>query len=170
MLWRVPKIFFSACSQPTYPTPSPAFQCQNPLAPTFCKIHKFNIEPTEQTLSFFVVHMSSHIKPSSVNSYLSGICNQLEPFFPNVRKSCNSMLVSRTMTGCQCHFGMPVKRKCPLSTDNLKTVISAMGTSAQHDNKLFLAMLLTEFHGLMHLGKLTFPDSMAHCNYHKVIL
>ena len=120
---------------------------------TFCKIHNFNIEPTEQTLSFFVVYMSSHIKPSSVNSYLSGICNQLEPFFPNVRKSRNSMLVSRTMTGCQRRFGTPVKRKRPLSTDDLKTVISAMGTSAQHDDKLFLAMLLTGFHGLMHLGE-----------------
>ena len=137
---------------------------------TFCKIHNFNIEPTEQTLSIFVVYMSSHIKPSSVNSYLSRICNQLEPFFPNVQKSCNSMLVSRTMTGCQRRFGMPVKCKCPLSTDNLKTVISAMGTSARHDDKLFLAMLLTGFHGLMRLGELTFPDSVARRNYRKVIL
>ena len=137
---------------------------------TFCKIHKFNIEPTEQTLSFFVVYMSPHIKPSSVNSYLSRIFNQLEPFFPNVWKSRNSMLVSRTMTGCQRRFGMPVKRKRPLSTDNLKTVISTMGTSARHDDKLFLAILLTGFRGLMHLGKLTFPDSMACRNYCKVIL
>lgn len=137
---------------------------------TFCKIHNFNIEPTEQTLSFFVVYMSSHIKPSSVNSYLSGICNQLEPFFPDVRKSRNSMLVSRTMTGCQRRFGTPVKRKRPLSTDDLKTVISAMGTSTKHDDKLFLAMLLTGFHGLMRLGELTFPDSVARRNYCKVIL
>ena len=137
---------------------------------TFCKIHNFNIEPREQTLSFFVVYMSSHIKPSSVNSYLSGISNQLEPFFPEVWKSCNSMLMSRTMTGCQCHFGTPVKCKRPLSTDDLKTVISAIGTSAKHDDELFLAMLLTRFHGLMCLGELTFPDSVAHCNYRKVIL
>ena len=114
--------------------------------------------------------MSSHIKPSLVNSYLSGICNQLVPFFPNVWKSHNSMLASRTMTGCQCCFGMPVKRKCPLSTDDLKIVIFTMGTSARHDDKLFLAMLLTGFHGLMCLGKLTFPDSVARRNYRKVIL
>jgi len=114
--------------------------------------------------------MSSHIKPSSVNSYLSRICNQLKPFFPNVQKSCNSMLMSRTMTGCQCCFGTPVKHKCPLSTDDLKTVISVIGTSPQHDNKLFLAMLLTRFHGLMHLGELTFPNSVTHHDYHKVIL
>jgi len=137
---------------------------------TFCRIHNFNIEPMEQTLSFFAVYMSSHIKPSLVNSYLSRICNQLEPFFPNVWKSCNSMLVSRTMTGCQCHFGTPVKHKHPLSTDDLKTVISVIGTFPQPDIKLFLAMLLTRFHGLMHLGKLTFPNSVTCHDYRKVIL
>jgi hypothetical protein len=53
---------------------------------TFCKIHNFSIEPTEETFSFFIVYMSTHTKPNSVKSYLSGICNQLEPFFPDVQK------------------------------------------------------------------------------------
>src|SRR5580704_11500457 len=53
---------------------------------SFCKLHNFDITPTEETLSFFVVYMSYHIKPQSVDSYLSGICNQLEPHFPDVRK------------------------------------------------------------------------------------
>jgi hypothetical protein len=52
---------------------------------TFCKLHNLPIEPTEQTLSFYTVFMSSHIKPDSVDSYLSGISNQLEGFFPDVR-------------------------------------------------------------------------------------
>ena len=33
---------------------------------TFCKIHNFRIEPTQQTLSFFFVYMSAHTKPDSV--------------------------------------------------------------------------------------------------------
>ena len=137
---------------------------------TFCKIHKFDIMPTEQTLSFFTVYMSSHIKAASVNSYLSGICNQLEPFFPDVRKARNSMLVSRTMTGCQRRYGTPVKRKRPLATSDLQTVISAIGSSTRHDDKLFLSMLETGFHGLMRLGEISFPDNVAQRNYRKVIL
>ena len=137
---------------------------------TFCKIHKFNITPTEQTLSFYAVYMSSHIKPTSVNSYLSGICNQLEPFYPDVRKACNSMLVSHTMTGCQCCFGTPVKRKHPLSTSDLQTVTPAIGSLIHHHDKLFLSMLETGFHGLMCLGEISFPDNVAQHNYQKVIL
>jgi hypothetical protein len=74
----------------------------------FCKIHNFPIEPTEETFSFFIVYMSTHIKPDSVNSYLSGICNQLEPFFPNVRQRRASILVSQTLAGCQWRFGTPI--------------------------------------------------------------
>ena len=134
---------------------------------TFCKINKFNITPTEQTLSFYAVYMSSHIKPTSVNSYLS---NQLEPFYPDVRKACNSMIVSCTKTGCQHCFGTPVKQKHPLSTSDLQTVISAIGSLIHHDDKLFLSMLKTGFHGLMRLGEISFPDNVTQCNYQKVIL
>ena len=95
---------------------------------TFCKIYNFNIEPTEQTLSFLVVYMSSHIKPTSVNSYLSRIANQLEPFSPNVQKSHNSMLVSRTMTGCQHRFGMPVKH----NSMDLCVLASSLSQTAWH--------------------------------------
>lgn len=52
---------------------------------TFCKIHKLPVEPTADTLSFFTIFMCYHIKPKSVDTYLSGICNWLEPFFPNTR-------------------------------------------------------------------------------------
>jgi hypothetical protein len=30
------------------------------------------------------VFLSTHIKPDSVNSYLSGICRQLEAFYPDI--------------------------------------------------------------------------------------
>lgn len=69
---------------------------------TFCKLHERPIEPTEETLSFYVVFMSHHIQPRSVDSYLSGICNSLEVFYPNVRKARSSILVSRTLNGCKC--------------------------------------------------------------------
>ncbi len=53
---------------------------------TFCKLHNFPVQPTIDTMSYFIVFMSSHIKPESVSSYLSGICNRLENFFLDVRE------------------------------------------------------------------------------------
>ena len=35
----------------------------------FCKLHHFPVEPTPDTLSFYVVFLSSHINPKSVNLY-----------------------------------------------------------------------------------------------------
>ena len=67
---------------------------------TFTRLHDLPVEPTPDTLSFFVVFMSHHIEPRSVRSYLSGICQQLEPYFPNIRSSRHSPLVERTMKGC----------------------------------------------------------------------
>lgn len=48
--------------------------------------HNFPIDPTPDTLSFYTVYMAHHIKPSLVDSYLSGICNKLEPLYPDVCK------------------------------------------------------------------------------------
>ena len=42
--------------------------------------------------------------------------------------------------------------------------------SSSFDNTLFLAILLTGFHGLMCLGELTWPDTSHLQDYHKVIL
>jgi len=137
---------------------------------TFCKTHDFPIEPTQQTLSFFVVYMSAHIKPDSVNSYLSGICNQLEVYFPDIRKNRNSILVSRTLAGCRRRFGTTIRRKRPLSTDDLITVLSQLQSAPHHDEKLFLAILFTGFHGLFRLGELTFPDRVASRDYRKIML
>lgn len=137
---------------------------------TFCNLHSLPVEPTPDTLSFYVVFLSSHIKPDSVNSYLSGICRQLEPFFPDVRRNRNSMLVSRTMTGCMRRFGSPVKRKSPLSHANLLLILDSMVSSPSYDDLLFAALILTGFHALMRLGELVFPDKKALRNYRKIAL
>ena len=73
----------------------------------FIKLHNFPLEPTPDTLSLFTVYLSHHIKPSSVGTYLSGICQQLEPYFPNVRSARNSALVHRTLQGCKCLCAVP---------------------------------------------------------------
>jgi hypothetical protein len=59
--------------------------------------------------------MSHYLKPSSVTNYLSGICQQLEPYFPKACKSPHSLLVHRTLKGCLCLKGTLTKRKKALT-------------------------------------------------------
>ena len=139
---------------------------------TFCNLHHLPVDPTPDTLSFYVVFLSTHIKPDSINSYLSGICQQLKPFFLDVHQNHKSLLVSQTLTRCMRRFGTPVKQKTPLSHADLLYVLDSMVSQplATHDQLLFGALILTGFHALMHLGELVFPDKKKLCNYHKIAL
>lgn len=123
---------------------------------TFCKLHSFPVDPTPDTLSFFTVYMCHHIKPASVDSYLSGICNQLEPLFPHVRTSRKSPLVARTLAGCKRMFGSPARRKNPLSEAHIRQCLDAYPPTT-YDNKLFRAILVAGFLGLHRLGELVQP-------------
>ncbi|KAF8573035.1 hypothetical protein K439DRAFT_1251537, partial [Ramaria rubella] len=102
---------------------------------TFCKLHDFPVQPTVDTLSFYVVFMCHHIKPASVSAYLSGIANTLEPYFPNIRDICHNTL---TCIACS--------RNLTLRTMTIR---------------FFLAILFTGFYALMRLGELTQSDSKA---------
>jgi hypothetical protein len=137
---------------------------------TFCKLHKRPIQPTADTMSFYVVFMSHHIKPDSVDTYLSGICNQLEVHFPDIRNIRASRLVARTLKGCKRLYGSEVRRKLPICIDNLRRVILSLEKSTSHDDKLFLCQLLTGFHGLMRCGELTSPDSASHRDSRKITM
>jgi hypothetical protein len=145
---------------------------------TFCNLHHLPVDPTPDTLSFFVVFLSSHIEPRSVNSYLSGICRQLEPFFPEIhhnRKTIlvsnrKTILVSRTMAGCLWRFGSPVKRKSPFSHAHLLFALDSLAASPTHDNRLFIALLFTAFHALLRIGELVFPDKKKNRVYRKICL
>ena len=112
--------------------------------------------------------MSHHIKPCSVSTYLSSICQQLKPYFPNVHAAHLSPLVERTMKGCMRLKSTATKRKCALTIPDLEAVLNALSHSTNHDNLLFQAMLLTGFFALMHLGELTFPDDANLHNWRKV--
>lgn len=136
---------------------------------TFCADHHLPIDPTPDTLSFYAVYISSHINPKSADSYLSGICRQFEPFYPDVRKNRWSLLVSHTIKGCKHRFGVPVKRKLPLSHADLKLVIDSF-PSPTHDDLLFVAQLSSGFHALLRLGELVYPDKLEDRNFRKITL
>ena len=135
---------------------------------TFVRLHHLPVEPTPDTLSFFIVFMSRHIEPRSVSSYLSGICQQLEPYFEDVRRSRHTPLVERTMKGCLRLYSSPTKRKRALTLSDLKTVLFTLSRSSAHDDLLFKTMLLTGFFALMRLGELCFPNTIKLRNWKKV--
>ena len=135
---------------------------------SFVRLHNLPVEPTPDTLSFFVVFMSHQIEPRSVSSYLSGICQQLEPYFPNVRTSRHSPLVDRTLKECLRLRGSAVSRKRALTFNDLFLVLTDLSSSIQHDDLLFKAMLITGFFALMRLGELTFPNDIKLRNWRKI--
>ena len=112
--------------------------------------------------------MSHHIKPKSVDTYLSGICQQLEPYFPSMRTARMSMLCKRTLTGCKHLQGVPTIQKRALTIDDLHQVTQSYSNSNNHDDFLFISQLLTGFFGLMHLGELTTPDDHSIFDHRKI--
>jgi hypothetical protein len=136
----------------------------------FCSMHNRPVEPTVDTLSFFVVYMCHQIKPQSVEVYLSGICNQLEPYFPNIRDLRHHRIVTKTLTGCKKIQAVGVIRKRPLLRLELVEVCQYYLPVSSHDDALFVSLLLTGFQALMRLGELVWPDKLRLQDYRKVIL
>jgi hypothetical protein len=138
---------------------------------TFCKVHALNIEPTPETLSYYITFQSSFISPSSVDSYLSGICSQLEPFFPSVCANHASQLITCTLKGAQHWHGSTPDRKAPLTWEDLHRVDElSSATSSSYDDCLFGTMLLTGFCRLLCLAELVLPDTKSLQSFAKVTL
>ena len=136
----------------------------------FCKSHDFPIDPTPDTLSFYIVFMCHHIKPNSIKSYLSGICNQLEPFFPGMHDSRRTRLIIHTLQGCKKMHALGTVHKHPLAQMELCKITTFYSASSSYDDRLFIVLLLTGFHALLHLGELVWPDKVVLQDYRKVIL
>jgi hypothetical protein len=138
---------------------------------SFVRIHNFPVEPTPDTLSFYIVFMcnnDSNIKPDSVDSYLSGICHQLEPYFPSVRSARKSTICKRTLTGCKRLRGVPTNRKRALVMDDLQRVVDHYSDSGSHDDLLFVTQLLSGFFALHRLGELCVPDDKSLVDHRKI--
>jgi hypothetical protein len=134
---------------------------------TFCRLHNIDIEPTPRTLALYVTFQSAHINPKSVDAYLSGIANQLESHFPEVRESRKSTLVARTLRGAKRRYGVPTTRKLPLTKTNLLTVYDAHLSNPSYDSLLFTTQILVGTCCLMRLGELTWPDRVDRRDYRK---
>ena len=134
----------------------------------FCHRHELPVDPTPDTLSLYAAYETYYLTPKSVDNYLSGISQQLEAQFPDIRMARSSPLVRRTLRGSFKMDSDLTRRKRALTVDDLQLIMNHYQTSQHHDDLLFVAMLLTGFFGLMRLGELTFPDSEALVNWRKV--
>ncbi|KAF8814048.1 hypothetical protein BYT27DRAFT_7219960 [Phlegmacium glaucopus] len=112
--------------------------------------------------------MCHHINPRSVASYLSGISQQLEPYFPVIQEAQCSPLVEQTLKGCMHIKGVTTKQKQALTPSDLDSVIHSLQHSNIHNDQLFLAMLLTGFFTLLRLGELTFPHEKDLQSWQKI--
>ena len=74
---------------------------------TFCCLHNLDIEPTLYNLALFITFQSTVINPKFVNSYLLGIANQLETYFPDVWPVRKNALVTHALQGAKHHYGVP---------------------------------------------------------------
>jgi hypothetical protein len=136
----------------------------------FCRLHDRPIDPTPDTLSFFVVWLSHHIEPRSVDSYLSGIVSKLEAYYPAARDARRSRLVAHTLQGCKRRLSQPITRKAPLSRTDIEKALASPMLTGSYNDALFAAMLLTGFETLQRLDKLTWPDSKRHQSYRHVAM
>lgn len=137
---------------------------------TFCKTHGMLVEPTPQTLSYYVTFQSWHINPKSVDSYLSGISSQLEVYFPDVRKNRLSPLVARTLAGAKRVYGKSTNRKSPLLVTNLITISEDLANSSNHDDFLFDAQVICGFCGFHRLAEITQPDKLDLRAFRKLVM
>ena len=117
------------------------------------------IDPTPETLSYYITFQSTYINPKSVESYLSGISNNLKPFFPEIRTNRASVLIKRTLKGALHRHGCPTNHKSPLTTTQLQSVTTDLINSSDHDDMLFLSMINTSFPGLLRLGEMAVSDN-----------
>ncbi|KAG1838757.1 hypothetical protein C8R48DRAFT_622068, partial [Suillus tomentosus] len=137
---------------------------------TFCGQHHLPIDPTPDTLSYFVMFMSHHIQPWSVEIYLSGIVSQLEPHFPHVCQSRHSRLVKHTLQGALCTLKRPIRRKEPILRDDLLCILQALPHPLTHVDLLWITQLHCSFYSLLRLGELVVPDDTSVRDVSKVTL
>src|SRR5258708_4578907 len=141
---------------------------------TFCNLHNFDLEPSPETLSFFIAFMA---RPSgktlsicTITSYLSGIAHHLEPFYSIIQSVRKHPLVVKTLQGAEKTDGRLISRKLPIEDEHLRLLVTKLGTSTEYDDYLFLAICFTAYHGLMRLGELVVPDNPKLLNFHKLSL
>jgi hypothetical protein len=136
---------------------------------SFCRMHKLPTAPSTQTLARYIVYMSNHISPKSLETYLSSISFWLRPYFPEISAIWNSPYIQSVMRGIKRMHGGPVHRKEPITFEQLNVLATHYSSSMLYDDTLFLALISSGFFGLLRLGELTDSNDPRLVNRRKTI-
>lgn len=135
----------------------------------FCQAHHIPTTPTPHTLARYAVYMSKFVKPSSIDTYLSGIMYRLRPFFLDVKLARDNDFLKNVLWGIKRQHGSAVIRKQPITFDDLERIATIYHTKTGLDNHLFLALFTAGFFGLLRLGELTDANDPRLINRRKTI-
>ena len=124
--------------------------------------------PCPSLLTWF--HFNNFISLTSVELYLSGIHNQLEPFYLDMHKHHASVLIKCMLKGACCSCNTTMHWRGPLMVQNLCFVHNCLATSLQLDDILFDAQINTGFCGLLHLGEMVCPDRREVRDWKKIMM
>jgi len=89
--------------------------------------------------------MSHHIKPLSVMQYISGIVNSFEPYFPDIQKHWNHILITCTLTGMKkLHGYMGTHHNWALTEEDLVLFLNTF-ISLDLENLVFLVNIYCHY-------------------------
>jgi hypothetical protein len=137
----------------------------------FCDMHNLPRDPTPDTLSYFVAYSCDYISPRSADAYLSGICNLLEPLYPEIRNTRRSFIIRNTVLGCKKLYTSAIGRKRAILRPEIHRIASFYSAShSAYNDSLWFAIFLAAFHGLLRLGELVVPDALETRDLRKLIM
>ena len=94
---------------------------------TFCKKHQQSMELMAETLSYYINYQTHFISPDSIDSYLSRIINQLEPYHLDVYKHWGSLLVKQTLKGAWRMYSKGVCQRETLVSPGFRVHVNVIG-------------------------------------------
>ena len=112
--------------------------------------------------------MAKYIKPSAINTYLSGVVYRLRPYYPEITHLRLDPHVKNVLRGLQRRHGSNIHRKQPITFHQLNNLFTSY-TNKSYDDLLFLTMISVGFFRLLRLGELTDPNDNCLINHRKTI-
>lgn len=125
----------------------------------YCEARNLDTIPTESSLCHFISEISREIRPSSVNSYLTGIVHFFDNSHPTVREARMSKRVRDTLKGYMRSLSKPSKRENAMTCTDLR--ITSDFFCLSFNDLLFNTILGIGFQGLHRIGELVESDAAA---------
>ena len=107
---------------------------------SFCVKHSLPLNPTPQTLSWYITYTSQFI--NSGPKYLSGACHFLSDLYPSFDTNHSHHFVQTTIASSKKIRADPVKCKLPLWMTHLQAFLKVATRTQNYDDFLFSHSIL----------------------------